>query len=69
MDGVQLSEDHLKEVLQQCVIEAEWIIKSAGVQVSDELQKLGTLHQLRPQNVCLDKPTGMTIESYCVSGY
>ena len=36
------SEDHLKEVLLQCVKDADSIIKSAGIQVSDELQKLAT---------------------------
>jgi hypothetical protein len=34
--------DSLKEVLLQCVLDADAIIKSAGIQVSDELQKLAT---------------------------
>jgi hypothetical protein len=34
--------DSLKEVLLQCVLDADSIIKSAGIQVSDELQKLAT---------------------------
>jgi hypothetical protein len=35
-------EDSLRDMLLQCVIDADTIIKSAGVQVSDELQKLAT---------------------------
>ena len=35
-------EDSLRDMLLQCVVDADTIIKSAGVQVSDELQKLAT---------------------------
>ena len=35
-------EDSLRDMLLQCVVDADSIIKSAGVQVSDELQKLAT---------------------------
>ena len=35
-------EDSLREVLLKCVVDADSIIKSAGFQVSDELQKLAT---------------------------
>jgi hypothetical protein len=35
-------EDSLRDMLLQCVVDADSIIKSAGIQVSDELQKLAT---------------------------
>jgi hypothetical protein len=35
-------DDSLRDMLLQCVVDADSIIKSAGVQVSDELQKLAT---------------------------
>ena len=35
-------DDSLRDMLLQCVVDADMIIKSAGVQVSDELQKLAT---------------------------
>lgn len=35
-------EDSLRDMLLQCVVDADSIIKSAGVQISDELQKLAT---------------------------
>jgi hypothetical protein len=35
-------EDSLRDMLLHCVVDADSIIKSAGIQVSDELQKLAT---------------------------
>ena len=35
-------DDSLRVMLLQCVVDADSIIKSAGIQISDELQKLAT---------------------------
>ena len=35
-------DDSLRDMLLQCVVDADSIIKSAGIQISDELQKLAT---------------------------